>query len=139
MSDWEDEDVPAVAVPVVTPGQWDDEDVDDDDVADSWDAEDEDDQDNKSPSSATSGGPPKKKKTLAQKIAERKAEEERRKAELIKVNIIEILDKPSRRYHPTDLFESTTRKGPRGNRGRKETTASKGGHCIRHGECQESL
>jgi hypothetical protein len=36
MSDWENEDddstVPAVTIPVVSPGQWDDEDADDNDV-----------------------------------------------------------------------------------------------------------
>ena len=68
-----------VAVPVIAPGQWDDEDQEDGDIKDSWDMEDEE------TPAVTTQQPIKKKKTLAQKIAERKEEEERKKAEFIKV------------------------------------------------------
>ena len=40
MSDWEDEDAPAV-LPASVPGKWDDEDLDDDEIKDSWDQEEE--------------------------------------------------------------------------------------------------
>ncbi|KAH8554508.1 translation initiation factor eIF3 subunit [Umbelopsis sp. PMI_123] len=75
MSDWEndfDEDEPVV--PVVKK-KWDDEDVEDD-IKDSWEESDE--EEKPEPAAA----PVKKKIPLAQKIAERQAEEEKKKLEL---------------------------------------------------------
>ncbi|KAG2184540.1 hypothetical protein INT43_000449 [Umbelopsis isabellina] len=75
MSDWEndfDDDEPVV--PVIKK-KWDDEDVEDD-IKDSWEESDEEEQ----PKPAAA--PVKKKVPLAQKIAERQAEEERKKADM---------------------------------------------------------
>jgi translation initiation factor 3 subunit J len=75
MSDWEndfDEDEPIV--PVVKK-KWDDEDVEDD-IKDSWEESDE--EEKPQPAAA----PAKKKIPLAQKIAERQAEEEKKKQEM---------------------------------------------------------
>ncbi|KAI9093015.1 eukaryotic translation initiation factor 3 subunit J [Phlyctochytrium arcticum] len=87
MEDWENED-DAVIVPalgLVAKGSWDDEDADDDDVKESWEDSEEEGAAAK-PKAETSqpvaaGAAPKKKKTLAQKIAERKEEDERKRAE----------------------------------------------------------
>jgi hypothetical protein len=75
MSDWEndfDEEEPVV--PVIKK-KWDDEDVEDD-IKESWEESDE--EEKPKPAAA----PVKKKVPLAQKIAERQAEEEERKQEL---------------------------------------------------------
>ncbi len=84
MSDWEEaEELPVVGVAIpAAAGAWDDEDADEGDVKDSWDMDD-DEEPNGEATSATVK--PKKKKTLSQKIAERKAEEERKKEEALKV------------------------------------------------------
>lgn len=76
MSDWEndfDEEEPVV--PIIKK-KWDDEDVEDD-IKESWEESDEEEEKPK-PAAA----PAKKKIPLAQKIAERQAEEERKKQEL---------------------------------------------------------
>ncbi|TPX71054.1 hypothetical protein SpCBS45565_g01299 [Spizellomyces sp. 'palustris'] len=83
MSDWDEEDqefaIPSI--PVLNKGAWDDEDADDDEVKASWEDSDED-EPKKEESKPVVAAPVKKKKTIAQKLAERKAEEERKKAEL---------------------------------------------------------
>lgn len=77
----EDEEVAVPAIPVISKGAWDDEDVEDDEVKASWEDSDEEE---KKPEEAkpASNAPIKKKKGLAQKLAERREEEERKKAEL---------------------------------------------------------
>lgn len=86
MSDWEEaEELPVVGVAIpAAAGAWDDEDADEGDVKDSWDMDDEEETNGEAATSATAVKP-KKKKTLAQRIAERKAEEERKKEEALKV------------------------------------------------------
>ncbi|KAG0244861.1 Translation initiation factor 3 subunit J component [Mortierella sp. GBA43] len=74
MSDWENEDaIEAPSIP--TKKQWDDEDVDEDDVKDEWDAssESEKEEEVKQPVAKP------KKMTLDEKIAQRNAEAERKK------------------------------------------------------------
>ncbi|KAI8801489.1 eukaryotic translation initiation factor 3 subunit J [Cladochytrium replicatum] len=89
MSDEDDWDAPPTIVPKIpvaalVPGlaasQWDDEDVDDKQVKESWDDDDED-ENPKIPAKASSPAPPKKKKTLQQKLQEKKEEEERKRRE----------------------------------------------------------
>ncbi|KAG0056927.1 Translation initiation factor 3 subunit J component [Gryganskiella cystojenkinii] len=83
MSDWENDDV--IEAPVIpAKKQWDDEDVEEDDIKEDWDASSESE-------SEEEKVPVVKpvKKTLAQKIAEREEEAERRKqAALEKVALI---------------------------------------------------
>ncbi|KAF9437387.1 Translation initiation factor 3 subunit J component [Entomortierella beljakovae] len=76
MSDWENEDVEAPVIPIK--GKWDDEDADDDDVKEEWDAssESESEPDVKAPVKAP-------KVTLAEKIAQRNAEAERKKQAIL--------------------------------------------------------
>ncbi|CAG8732185.1 6003_t:CDS:2, partial [Funneliformis caledonium] len=63
--------------PIVKPiKKWDDEDVDEDNIKESWDMESSDEEEKKK--STTPAPPPKKKKSVAQQIAER--EELKRKA-----------------------------------------------------------
>ena len=94
-SDWEKEDLPTVPVPIK--GQWDDEDIDQDDIKDSWDASDSDTQDKPSPTSSATTVPKKKKKALSEKIAERQQEEERKRLEILSVSlhksVFEIISK----------------------------------------------
>ncbi|KAF9585021.1 Translation initiation factor 3 subunit J component [Lunasporangiospora selenospora] len=72
MSDWENDDV--IEAPVIPKKkQWDDEDVDEDDVKDEWDASSESEEEVKP---VVVKAP---KKTLTEKIAERNAEAEKRK------------------------------------------------------------
>ncbi|KAF9159866.1 Translation initiation factor 3 subunit J component [Actinomortierella ambigua] len=74
MSDWENED--DIQAPVIpTKGKWDDEDASDDDVKDEWDASESESEKEQKPAPP----PPKPKKTLAEKIAERNAEAEKKK------------------------------------------------------------
>ncbi|KAL1920955.1 uncharacterized protein VTP21DRAFT_11590 [Calcarisporiella thermophila] len=77
MSDWENEDFEEPQNVTIPPKKrWDDEDVDDNDIKDSWEEEEEElddwEQEEK---------PVKKKVPLAQKIAERKAAEEAKRLE----------------------------------------------------------
>ncbi|KAJ3117523.1 hypothetical protein HDU96_006452 [Phlyctochytrium bullatum] len=77
MGDWDDEDqepVVKVQVPIVNPSRWDDEDAEEEDVKDSWDAE-EPEKEKPAPkkTSEIPSPKPKQKKKLAQKIAEKKA------------------------------------------------------------------
>jgi translation initiation factor 3 subunit J len=75
MSDWENDFDDEEPVVPITKKKWDDEDVEDD-IKDSWEESDEEEK----PKPALA--PAKKKVPLAQKIAERQAEEERKKAEM---------------------------------------------------------
>ncbi|KAG0225771.1 Translation initiation factor 3 subunit J component [Actinomortierella wolfii] len=78
MSDWENED--NIQAPVIpTKGKWDDEDASDDDVKDEWDASESESE----PEQKRAPPPPKPKKTLAEKIAEREAEAEKKKQALL--------------------------------------------------------
>ncbi|KAI8053472.1 eukaryotic translation initiation factor 3 subunit J [Syncephalis plumigaleata] len=76
---WEDEDFDtAVVVPPPKPN-WDDEDVDDGEIKESWEDSDEE----KETKQATSAAAPARKKVpLAQRIAERNAENERKRQEI---------------------------------------------------------
>ncbi|KAJ3139440.1 Eukaryotic translation initiation factor 3 subunit J [Irineochytrium annulatum] len=87
--DWEEDDnaiVPPVAVALTKPGQWDDEDAEEEDVKDAWDASDDEGGEKKAAATAATatGSPkPKKKKAgLKEKIAERAAAEQKKKEEL---------------------------------------------------------
>ncbi|GJJ73811.1 translation initiation factor 3 subunit J [Entomortierella parvispora] len=84
MSDWENDDV--IEAPVIpAKKQWDDEDVEEDDIKEDWDASSE----SESEEEKAPAVKPPPKKTLAQKIAERAEEAERRKqAALEKVALI---------------------------------------------------
>jgi len=86
---WEEDefDVPVPSLAVVKKSTWEDEDADNDDIRDSWEdaaaEEEEDDDENAATKSTTNVPPPIRKKVpLAQRIAERNAENERRKQEL---------------------------------------------------------
>ncbi|KAF9902569.1 Translation initiation factor 3 subunit J component [Linnemannia zychae] len=74
MSDWENDDV--IAAPVIpAKKQWDDEDADSDDIKEDWDASSE----SESEEEVKQAPAPKAKVTLAEKIAQRNAEAERKK------------------------------------------------------------
>jgi len=69
MSDWEEgadeTPVPAIVKPIK---KWDDEDVDENNIKDSWDMESSDEEKEMAKTTTTSAPPPKKKKTAAQKV-----------------------------------------------------------------------
>ncbi|KAF9334763.1 Translation initiation factor 3 subunit J component [Podila minutissima] len=73
MSDWENDDIEAPAIPAKK--QWDDEDVEEDDIKDEWDASSESESEEEVKVPVVKAP----KVTLAQKIAERNAEAERKK------------------------------------------------------------